>query len=136
MIRRHGPRRRHGSRRPDMGSLDPLVVLQLLSQFFLGSPLDELQQAWDGHREALQTKWAADHPPGTRCFAEWFFEIVPEHGPRPATEAEHVFLHRVGYIDAAEFAAATEAVVALAREESERLRKWRALMERPACPIA
>ena len=47
---------------------------------------DEMQRAWQLHREEIRAKWAAENLPGTRCFAEWLFEIVPRFGERATTE--------------------------------------------------
>jgi hypothetical protein len=99
------------------------------------SDTNDMRAAWELHRDSLRAEWASEHAPGTRCFAEWFFEIVPKCGERPTTkyftakhaahreahlirgimhtntlpemqESEHRFLHRHGIIDDAEFQAA------------------------------
>lgn len=97
---------------------------------------ERMRDAWELHRDTLREKWAETHAPGTRCFAEWLFEIIPQYGERPITadgsallpyrknwekhgvlhthlrpeaqEPEHVFLFRHGIIDQAEFDAAEE----------------------------
>jgi hypothetical protein len=98
-----------------------------------------MRAAWELHAESLRAEWAEVRAPGTRCFAEWLFVIVPKHGERPTTanwdarheqhrkrwlkfglldthcwpamqEEEHEFLHRIGYIGDEEYAAAVAAM--------------------------
>ena len=127
-------RRQSRSRRPDLSVLDKDMTRELLDGqpwFNRGRPIEELEEAWRLHHREIQELWARDNPPGTRCFGEWLFEIVPVHGERKITkdgeqlmpyrrnwerrgilhthlvpaaqEPEHVFLFRVGYIDEAEY---------------------------------
>jgi hypothetical protein len=95
---------------------------------------EEMSAAWKLHRRELRAKWAEENPPGTRCFAEWAFEIAPKFGERRMTaagaaivshrgawerhgilhthlvpaaqEPEAVFLFRNGIIDREEYRAA------------------------------
>lgn len=99
--------------------------------------LDLMCKAWRLHRDELRTKWTATEPPGTRCFAEWCFELVPKYGERRTTkywnehheefrdqhlkhgilhthtipamqEPEHEYLRRHEIINDAEYQAAVE----------------------------
>lgn len=101
---------------------------------------DEMRLAWEQHRDDLKAEWAAKHSPGTRCFCEWLFDIVPRFGERPTTpyfneyhvhqreaflrngllhtctsplmqEEEHEYLFRNKLIDAAEYRAAGGKVI-------------------------
>ena len=92
----------------------------------------DMRAAWELHADDLRAEWAENNPPGTRCFAELFCEIVPRYGERATTqwwsgqhelhrekwllhgildthcwpdlqEPEHEFLFRVGYIGKAEY---------------------------------
>jgi hypothetical protein len=102
---------------------------------------EDFPEAWELHRDALRAEWAANNPPGTRCFAEWLLEIVPKFGERPTNEywtpmhehyrnnwltrgilhlddgmgmqePEHEFLFRHGIVDQAECEAARAAIEA------------------------
>ena len=125
-------------RRQDLQVLVPNSGLeeQLLtgSGWFEDLDADALRDAWELHRDEVRQKWAAENPPGTRCFAEHLFEIVPKFGERriidpriephrnnwltmgilhtrtwpPIQEAEHEFLYRHGIIGWAEYQAAIE----------------------------
>ncbi|MGA2063175.1 MAG: hypothetical protein ABSG67_22105 [Thermoguttaceae bacterium] len=137
-IRKQGPRRR--------GDLSFLTVDEKHELFFgraitdcLGFQNDsEMEIAWRLHRESLRQEWIDNNQPGTRCFAEWKFEIIPEHGERktteffdrhcapyrqrylrhgvlhtghstpPLQESEHEFLHRHGLINEWEYTQAVE----------------------------
>ena len=46
---------------------------------------DEMRRAWEAHREALLEEWQEKQPPGTRPFAMYLFELVPEFGERRTT---------------------------------------------------
>jgi hypothetical protein len=128
------------TRRADLAELTSEQERQLLhgAAFIVPYPfrtLDEMRPAWEIHRDRLRGKWAAEQPVGTRCFAEWAFELIPKFGERRATECyrpehqehgqqlltmgilhtsswpemqepEHEYLFRNGVIDAAEYAAA------------------------------
>jgi hypothetical protein len=102
--------------------------------------------AWQQNRESLRRVWADNHAPGTRCFAEWLFEIIPKfgerrlttfgekirrecylkhgilhtHGYKPLQEDEHIYLFRNGVIDSWEFSQAEE----IERAEKEHLQRW------------
>ena len=128
------------SRRERLGDLAELTgeqERQLLHGrgFLVPSPfrsLEEMEPAWKLHRDTLREKWAAQHPPGTRCFSEWVFELVPQFGERqtteyfrrehqqarhqfvimgilhtntwpPMQEAEHEYLYRHGVLDETEY---------------------------------
>jgi hypothetical protein len=80
-------RRRAPRRRGDMVELSPSQEYHLLhGNGFL--PFDfvddeQMQDAWDTHREALMAKWFEEYPADTRPFAWWLFEGVPDYGERP-----------------------------------------------------
>jgi hypothetical protein len=46
---------------------------------------ETMRAAWELHRDALREEWRNTNPPGTRCFAEWLFELVPTYGERRTT---------------------------------------------------
>lgn len=51
----------------------------------------ELEAAWREHGDTITKEWITVMP-GTRPFAAWLFELVPQHGERRTTEhwtAEH-----------------------------------------------
>ncbi len=91
--RRHRP----SAARPDYAQLGVSAKYELLN----GEPLigpsafpdqDAMQQAWELHREELLSAWIAERP-GTRPFAWWLFEGVPEHGERPILDEQFARLH-------------------------------------------
>lgn len=45
-----------------------------------------MNEAWRQNRDELRDQWQRENPPGTRCFAEWLFELVPAYGERRVTE--------------------------------------------------
>jgi hypothetical protein len=61
---------------------------------------EEMLQAWKTHRKELRKEWAENNPPGTRCFAEWVFEIYPKFGERKTTEffEKHCSPYRVKHL--------------------------------------
>ena len=66
-------------------SLDPDVVRELFvagGGYLCDLSNDELRLIWQEHRTYLRQRWRAEHGPGSRCFAEWLFEIIPKHGER------------------------------------------------------
>jgi hypothetical protein len=112
-------------------------------ELFFGRPMiygqgfqneDDMAVAWRQHRASLQAEWEENSLPGTRCFAEWKFCIVPEYGERKTTEffreknrqnllrheilhtstipmmqeSEAEFLFRHGLVDAAEYEEAND----------------------------
>jgi hypothetical protein len=132
-------RKTRRARLPDMTTLDTSQRYELLTgKGFLGSMTnEEMVAAWSIHADELREEWAADNPPGTRCFCEWLLEIIPRFGERPTTrhwtagherhraawlthgvlhlqcwpdmqQPEHVFLRHHQYISEAEYQAAKQ----------------------------
>jgi hypothetical protein len=82
-------RKRLAPRQKLIDSLDEDQIRDLLygEGWFEGfTDATAMKRAWELHREVLREAWSKDNPPGTRCFAEWCFEIVPKHGERRTTE--------------------------------------------------
>ena len=85
MVARREARRRRG----DFAVLSSEQRWQLLNGRPLFEseqmPVEDMQMAWEVHRDELKAEWKATRGPGRRCFAEWLFEIVPQYGERPTT---------------------------------------------------
>jgi hypothetical protein len=47
--------------------------------------IEDLAVAWEIHGERILAEWKDSHDPGTRPFAMWAVELVPEFGPRTTT---------------------------------------------------
>jgi len=56
-----------------------------------------IQQAWEQHGSNLMAAWIAEHP-GSRPFAWWKFEAVPEHGERRIVDLRFTPDLRAGWI--------------------------------------
>ena len=55
------------------------------TQDFFFSDIETMRLAWEIHREEIRAEWRDAHPKGTRCYAEWLFEICPKYGERKTT---------------------------------------------------
>jgi hypothetical protein len=53
--------------------------------FSPGLTTDELRYFWEQFADEIRSAWKEKNPPGTRCFSEWAFEIIPKHGERKVT---------------------------------------------------
>ncbi len=87
--RRTAPRRR---RRQDFETLDPGEQPFLLwalgcGQGFAGMDYDRefLEDAWEAFRDEV----LADQPAGTRPWAWWAFDWIPEHGEPPVVNPDY-----------------------------------------------
>jgi len=146
--RRQGPQRYGNLSELTLNQEYELLHGHPLISFFGFQDDEEMEIAWKIHQQELRDAWQSNHPPGTRCFAEWLFEIIPQFGERlltdagkailphrknwethgilhtrlipPAQESEAEFLHRHGLINAWEFSQAEE----IERAEKEHLQRW------------
>jgi hypothetical protein len=96
-------RRRAQERRVSVRGLDLDVARELLTggSYFHGAQDltdDDLRRAWNEHRGYLRRKWQTENGRGSRCFAEWLFEIVPKHGERRVLPgSEFLIEHRANW---------------------------------------
>lgn len=72
--RRHRPEFQHLSGNQEEQLLTGIPFIAHSDEF---ASLEDLQAAWEIHRDRLREEWRAGHAPGSRCFAEWLFELVP-----------------------------------------------------------
>ncbi len=81
--------RRAQQRRAGVGlRLDPDLVVELMTglSYFHDEHIvsnEALRTVWESHRDQIRQLWRDEHGPGTRCFAEWLFEVIPRYGERP-----------------------------------------------------
>lgn len=78
--------RRDMSRRLDLTDLtrDQRMILERGDCYFDSLPIETLQDLWEQHREGLRSEWIEARP-GSRPFAEWLVDLIPQHGERRLT---------------------------------------------------
>jgi len=84
-LRKSGPRRRDDFRELNVSQRYELLHGLALIDALAFTDGDEMRRCWGLHRDDLRDEWQRDHPPGTRCFSEWLFELVPQYGERRTT---------------------------------------------------
>ena len=88
-------RRRPCSRRSDVEALTFNQMLDLLTgtPYFEGfdDDVDAMSDAWDAHADRILAAWIPRFP-GTRPFAAWLFDLVPEHGERRVLDDDYARL--------------------------------------------
>ena len=81
--RRHDPFswERIWEMRDGMPSFATVLDIMMGNECALYKTIEEVEQAWMSNRD----RWLAEfpNPPGERHGAQWKFEILPTHGPRP-----------------------------------------------------
>ncbi|MCX7428868.1 MAG: hypothetical protein NTW96_24985 [Planctomycetia bacterium] len=56
--------------------------------------IEDLAAAWEIHGERILAEWKDSHEAGTRPFAMWAVELVPNYGPRTTTPRFEELLHQ------------------------------------------